>query len=328
MSRKISGDVYVPPEIMMFGKAFVSRWQSDVLNLRTYSLWYNRFVEAALSSFTWEGLPESIPPDYFEKMVFFRGNCALTKRNVNFGDLLGNRFSDFVAAPATPQGTLDVYGNPCKVRMVAQNGSYWTRYASEWVEELPGHLPLVHGADCAICWDSVSRVPLFNAIDAYARKIAEIDRTFDLHNMAQRHPYVLEVDEENQKGARAMFREVQDGEPLILVNRNALDVNNVNVLNMGVPYIGDKLIEDKKALVGEAYTLLGIDNQQTDKRERVQTAEVLSNNEQIAVMRMSRLKSRQRFCDLANDIFGLDISVRWSIGHEFEQMPTDAGGEW
>jgi hypothetical protein len=102
----------------------------------------------------------------------------------------------------------------------------------------------------------------------------------------------------------------------------------LNVLNMQVPYVGDKLIQDKKAIIGEAYTLLGIDNQQNDKRERIQTAEVLSNNEQIAVMRMSRLKARQQFCDRANEIFGLNISVRWSIGHEFEQMPTDAGGEW
>lgn len=327
---KSNEPVYIPPEIMMLGKSYASRYQADLLNLRTYSVWLNRFIEAAISCFTWEGLPNSIPPDYFEKMIFFRGNMALTRRQNNVIDVLGNTFPDYVAAPATPEGKLDIYGNPCKVRLVSQNGDYWTRYASEHVQL--GHSrdvpPVIMQPDCAICWDSMSRIPLFNPIDVYARKIAEIDRTFDLHTMAQRHPFIIEVDEEGQRGARAMFSNIKDGEPAIYVNRNAMQNTTLNVLNMQVPYVGDKLIQDKKAIIGEAYTLLGIDNQQNDKRERVQTAEVLSNNEQIAVMRMSRLKARQQFCDRANEIFGTNISVKWSIGHEFEQMPTDANGEW
>lgn len=328
---KSSEPILVPPEIMMLGKSYASRWQSDVLNFRTYRIWFNRFVEAAISCFTWENLPESIPPDYWEKMIFFRGNMALTMRQNNIVDVLGNSFPDFVAAPATPEGKQDIYGNPCKVRLISVNGDYWTRYASEHVDlsgPRSGLPPIIHPADCAICWDSISRIPLFDMIDAYARRIAEIDRTFDLHTMAQRHPFIIEADEENQRSARALFSNIKDGEPAIFINRNAMNVNGINVLNLQVPYVGDKIIEDKKAIVGEVYTLLGIDNQQSDKRERVQTAEVLSNNEQIAVMRMSRLKARQQFCDRANEIFGTEISVKWSIGHEFEQMPTDASGEW
>lgn len=328
---KNTDGVIVPPEIMMLGKSYASRYQADVLNFRTYSVWLNRFTEAAISCFTWENLPESIPEDYFEKMIFYRGNMALTRRKNNVVDVFGNTYPDFVAAPAIPEGRLDIYGNPCKVRLIAQNGDYWTRYASEHVDlkgTNAGLPPIISPADCAICWDSISRIPLFTPIDVYARKIAEIDRTFDLHTMAQRHPFVIEVDEEGQRGARAMFSQVKDGEPAIYVNRNAMANSTLNVLNMQVPYVGDKLQEDKKAIIGEAYTLLGIDNQQNDKKERVQTAEVLSNNEQIAVMRMSRLKARQQFCDRANEIFGTNISVRWAIGHEFEQMPTDASGEW
>lgn len=328
---KTKEPVYIPPEIMMLGKSYASRWQADLMNLRTYSVWLNRFTEAAISCFTWEGMPDNIPVDFFEKMIFFKGNMALTTRQNNLVDILGNTFPDFVAAPATPQGKLDIYGNPCKVRLISMNGDYWTRYASEHVDltgTRSGMPPLIHQADCAICWDSMSRIPMFNMIDLYARKLAEMDRTYDLHTMAQRHPFVIEVDEEGKRSAQAMFSQVKDGEPAIFVNRNAMTANVLNVLNMQVPYVGDKMLDDKKMIVSEVYTLLGIDNQQQDKKERVQTAEVLSNNEQIAVMRMSRLKARQQFCDRANELFGLDISVRWSIGHEYEAMPTDASGEW
>ena len=328
---KAKEPVYIPPEIMMLGKSYASRYQADLMNLRTYSVWLNRFTEAAISCFTWEGMPDNIPVDYFEKMIFFKGNMALTMRQNNLVDILGNTFPDFVAAPATPQGKLDIYGNPCKVRLISMNGDYWTRYASEHVDltgTRSGMPPLIHPADCAICWDSMSRIPMFNMIDLYARKLAEMDRTYDLHTMAQRHPFVIEVDEEGKRSAQAMFSQVKDGEPAIFVNRNAMTANVLNVLNMQVPYVGDKMLDDKKMIVSEVYTLLGIDNQQQDKKERVQTAEVLSNNEQIAVMRMSRLKARQQFCDRANELFGLDISVRWAIGHEYEAMPTDASGEW
>ena len=64
------------------------------------------------------------------------------------------------------------------------------------------------------------------------------------------------------------------------------------------------------------YTMLGIDNNAAaEKKERVQTAETLANNEQFMIQRNSFLKPRKEFCEKINKMYGWNCDVKWSVPH-------------
>ena len=75
--------------------------------------------------------------------------------------------------------------------------------------------------------------------------------------------------------------------------------------------------------------LLGINNnEQSDKKERLITDEVNSNNYVTDLFLQFRLKQRQDFCENVNKIFGTNISVELSSTFQaFEETLTSEDNE-
>ena len=104
------------------------------------------------------------------------------------------------------------------------------------------------------------------------------------------------------------IKQKQDNEPVIFADKN-LDTNEVSVLNTTSPIVFDKLQVQKTNVLNECLTFLGINNANTDKRERLVTNEVESNNEMIQVNSDVMLEARKQACKEINEMFGLNISV-------------------
>jgi len=92
------------------------------------------------------------------------------------------------------------------------------------------------------------------------------------------------------------------------------------------PYVADKLHADQARIFNMVLSLLGVDNTNTEKRERMLTNEIESNDEEIMLMRRSRLFNRKQFCDAVNKRFGLSIDVRYWAGESdsFDDNEADA----
>jgi len=61
--------------------------------------------------------------------------------------------------------------------------------------------------------------------------------------------------------------------------------------------------------MNEFFTFLGINNVNSDKRERLITNEVDANNEQIEFSAKIMLDSRKKACEKINKMFNLNIDV-------------------
>ena len=314
MGRKANTDEFIPPEVAMFGNRFVRKWQASATTYRTYASWWQLFYTAAVTRFKWEGLPDCIDERYLETCLFMRGTVALCYRTSK-----PNQPIPYIVAPYATEGKLDLYNNPNKIRLLTANGQQFTRHANMWFRRTGnqyGSASDLMPANAAICWDSVTRLPLFNSIDMACRRLAEFDVTIDQHVRSQRVPYVFVVPEEGRANAEAMYNKVDQGDPAIYISPTATSVVQVNALNTGVDYIADKLLNDELKIVSQTYTLLGIDNNAAaEKKERVQTAETVANNEQFLIQRRSCLAARQKFADDALRVFGLDLEPSWSIPH-------------
>lgn len=314
MGRRPNLDGFIPPDVAMFGNRYAIQYQQSAKTYRTYSMWWQLFYTAATTCFKWEGMPDEVDTRFFEKILFMGGSAAITKRAP-----AADQLPLWVVARFAQQGQPDIYNNPNSIIMTAPNGKQWKRHLNTWVRNSGnqhGSEQKLMSADAAACWDNLQRIPLYNAIDIICSRLAEFDLTIDQNLRALRVPYIISVPEEGKKNAEQMFNKIDSGQPAIYMSPLASGVIGLQVFNSGIDYNVDKMLNDELKLVSQAYTLLGIDNNAAaEKKERVQTAETLANNEQFMVQRQSRYLARVQFADRCRKLFGLELEPMWSVPH-------------
>ena len=119
---------------------------------------------------------------------------------------------------------------------------------------------------------------------------------------------MVKCSDKQKMSFKQAIKQKQDNEPVIYGDKN-LDTNDISVLNTTAPIVFDKLQIQKTNVLNECLTFLGINNANTDKRERLVTNEVESNNEMIQVNSDVMLEARKQACKEINEMFGLNISV-------------------
>lgn len=269
---------------------------------RQFYHWRTHLVNLYLTSIEWEGLPGGIDSRAMEYVLMVYGCGAMFEEDG--GHLFG---------AASMADRLNINYNPNRVLITSPAGQSWIRHAQSWV--LDGE---VMGADCALCWDTMSRTPAMSDINYYARRLARIDRVADVNVMAQLTPFVVVGSDAQEMNSRALIERLRNNSQFITYNNQLGDITDaVQVLQTQAPYVADNLYKLKRELLDEYLTSIGIDNDpEADKREARPVAEIVQNNEQVMIARGARLEPRRAFCERVRELFGLDVTVRWSAVHE------------
>lgn len=261
-------------------------WESDISNVGTYEMYYNRLRDYALNMFEWTGLPDSINKRFLELKMLENG------RTVFFKD---PEMGYMVLPVMTDQ--LNVYGDPIGRRA----------YSFNYNRELSPDKSV-------IIWNNYSRTSIIPALRAYAYRLYQVEKTMDVNINAQKTPVLLLTDETQRLTMMNMYMQYEGNEPFIFGNKKGFDPNSVQVLSTEAPFVSDKLMEYKHNLWNEAMTFLGIGNAKQDKKERLVADEVAANDEQIEATRFHMLQARQDACKEINDMFpDLNISVDFKL---------------
>ena len=99
---------------------------------------------------------------------------------------------------------------------------------------------------------------------------------------------------------------------------------DIKIDDLSVPYVADKLLEDRKKIENELLTLFGLNNV-IDKKERLIVDEANANNDYINRNVDLLYKNRKQACDEINEKFGLNISVKRV--NNIEEKIYNEGGE-
>jgi hypothetical protein len=255
----------------------------DLMNDITFYTTYNRLKNIAFNMFTWEGLPDGIKPQYIERLLFSQGKAIFVK-DPNL---------KHICLQANPSDGLNVYGE-------YQN---WYAWGSNGYNEK-------YGIDeCVIIRNNMLMTNTKDQILIYSNKLTDIERTMDVNVKAQKTPKIIACDDKDILTFKNMIKQIDDNFPSIYASKQ-LNINAIQVLDTNSPYVVDKLTDYRHDVTNEALTFLGINNSNTDKKERLVTNEVDSNNEYIECNIGYMLESREKACIEINKMFSLNISVK------------------
>ena len=135
---------------------------------------------------------------------------------------------------------------------------------------------------------------------------------------------------DNKAGAetfKKLFDRVASGEPAVFtdkVQRNEDGTLNWEMFNQDLKnvYITSDILSDMNKIIDMFDTMIGIPNANTDKRERLNTDEVNSNNVDTVSLADTWLENLKEGCKQAREMFGIDIDVDYRF-KEVKDIVTD-----
>lgn len=280
----------------------------------TYSTWFNRLYNIAISRFEWLNLPGTCNEKFIEQVLFFNGFM------VGYKDTALN---SFLIMPCTNNSVLDIFGYPAKVNAYGYNG-YMAQNLTPYTITL-GEEPTK--ADAALLYANYSRCPDLPAVLYFARKLTKIDRTIDVNINVQKTPYIISCGENQRLTVANMFKQVDNFEPAIITTKfyGLNGEKPINVMDLKPPFVADKMQTLKRQVYQEALTYLGIEANTSEKAERQVTEELNANMGETESMRQSPLASRKQFCKEFNKIYGTNIDVKFRSDLQLSQIMENGG---
>lgn len=262
---------------------------SMIVNNKTMIDYLDRLRMLATSLFTWENLDKICgvgASRFLEQSLYDTGRACFIK-----DDELG-----FLVLKANPSDKLNVYNLPIKV--TAWSYGYNKQFDFD---------------DIVYIMNNELLKPTFQCLELFAYRLYETERTIDVNLNAQKTPVLIEGDSKTILTLENVYMKYSGNIPFIFGNKQFDLSNKLNVLKTDAPFIIDKLDIHKHQIFNEALTILGIDNANTDKKERLITNEVESNTDLINYYLNCWYKTRKKACDEINEKFLKDSDIKINI---------------
>ena len=256
-----------------------------IINDRTMIDYIDRLKMLSVSLFTWKDLDKYAGTGasrFLELSLYEEGKGVFVK-----DDELG-----YMALKVNPSDKLNIYNLPTKV--MAWSIGYNKNFNFD---------------DVVYIMNNELQKPTREFMELFAYRLYETERTIDINLQSQKTPILIEGDTKTILTLKNVYMQYSGNTPFIFGNKQFDISNKLNVLKTDAPYIIDKLDVHKHQIFNEALTVLGIDNANTDKKERLITNEVESNEQLITYYLNCFYKTRKKACDEINEKFGLNISI-------------------
>ena len=197
------------------------------------------------NSFTFENLPTELPKRYLTRVLREKGGIAYDKISGLY-------------LPYVRMG-IDVYGLPTGYTLVGYDGTVFTRRADEVI----------------ILRTNPHSVPIQQFLDIQIEKIVEFDISILQNLDAIKTMSVIDVpdikmlntlqnlDDSRRIGASVAFA-------------SSLATKSLNVFSTNAQFFIDKLNEARREIWNDTLAYLGVSTANVDKRERVQSAEIVA----------------------------------------------------
>ena len=257
--------------------------KTDVLNYLTDSFLYERFKLLCLNKIKWNGLEElNIQERHIEEWLFHEGYCLFFE-DPELGHL---------CLKCAGEGQPNVYGDYVKYRATGNNYSY-----------------CVSAEKSVLIENNKMRMPTEKAVIYFIAKLYRLSRSADVNTEQLKLQFLFSATDKNILTVKKIIDEIDNNNYAVITDATMQLDDIVKAIQTGVKCLLPELRDEYNAVLNEALTYFGINNSNTDKRERLITDEANANNQFIDSCAQMFLESRQRACEEINKKFGLKLSV-------------------
>lgn len=252
--------------------------------------YFQYLCSLAYQLFEWKGLPDSVDPRYLEMSLHMFG----------FVGFYNDPKLSYIAVQGAVSGQIDHYNLP----------TYFQASAPSYQKSFPlsNYKDVKIPNSGVVIWNNDYHVPSIPSLRLFAEDLAHIKMVSQINVNAQKTPILLSANDNTKFSIQNIYDQYEGNAPVIITHESA-DPDTIKVHKTDAPFIVDKLNDYRNTIWAEAMTYLGIKNANTDKKERLITDEVQSNDDQIESSTNIYLKSRLEACALINELYGLNISV-------------------
>lgn len=268
------------------------KWQKNALAGQTSdrkTFWFMRILRLASSSIVWDGLPEYIPIQKLEWDITVSGRAIILR------DPITDKYIEGADASC---GNLSIYGQPLDRAASLANGDMIRSDVSESV----------------LISNNQMSLPDLWMYEVMASQLADIDMAIKVNCNTQKTMPILPTTIQQKMTIENAYKMREQNIPYLIVDADSMDISAFNQamqFDNRKSFTSDQLMVVQRELWGRCLTLLGINNTNVEKKERVNTFETNANLDEIMVMRNSRLESRRYACRLMKKKWGLDVDVNY-----------------
>ena len=257
-------------------------------------LYYGDYLfKKLLSVFKFDGLPDGWEENYFKAVLFGRG----------FISIFDDPTYGIICQECSLADTISLYRQPTRVLI-----------ASPFFKK---SFQLRVGKSCEILKVQPDYRSVLDLVGFYADLLAVSAETAGINLFNSKVSYVFFA--ENQAIAEAfkkMYDQMASGKPFTIVDKNLMSEDGMKswdtfVQNVGQNYIVTQVLNDMKTIEDQFNTKIGIPNSNTQKRERLITSEVESNDVDTSALVNVWLDTMNADLKKINAKYGLNISVRY-----------------
>lgn len=281
-------EFYNIDEIMkndMLREYFTIRPKDVDPNSTTYYYYMDMLFRKAMSIYIIEGMPENWDYDYFMSVLLSQGVICVTDTALGIIPL------------RCGLSGINVYNHPTTAIIA---------------NPVLGNLDRTIDEDCTIIKMSHTyRSDIMPICDRYATLLAQCDSSISVNLQNSKVTFIaLASSKQVAQSMRAMYDKISAGEPAVFVKGDQINGDNILYNHVKENFIASDVQILKRKLMSEFLTEIGVNNTNTDKRERLTDDEVQANNGEVQLNAGYWFDNIKEGIDQTNKMFGLNLTVK------------------
>ena len=264
----------------------------------------NWCLKKLFGAFEFGGVPDTWDYDYMLENLFMYGYLAITDTSIGVIPLrCGVTGINVFNHPTTA-----IFANPV---------------LGNFERNLYGNNP---ATDCALVklqYDFMGAMPVINR---YAALLALCDNSISVNLRNSKVAFIGFVSSKQQAATvEKMYSDIDRGKPAVYVKRgDGITSEDIYYNHVKETYIANDVQLLKQSIKNDFLTEVGLNNANTDKRERLIVDEVNANNDEVQANVQHWLDNIREGLRRANSLFGLNLSVKL---RKFDGGKADAENE-
>lgn len=274
---------------------------TDKTKSKQYYIRY--FLNRTQQIFKYDGLPETIPQNWYEADLQCNGNVCITRAND------GNLYS-FVGSPG---GELNEYYLPT----IYNINNPFLKFSKT----------IKLNSDGIMVLNDSQFMGLLPIISRYAELLVECDISLRMNIIMSRATGLISANNDTTKASAELFlKQLEDGKIGVIADDLIFEGLKVQPYQTGATQTITNLIEVRQYYLGMLFNEIGLNSNFNLKRESINSTETQLNRDCLFPLIDEMLEERRKAWEKVNSMFGTSVTVSlnsvWELSEKEMEVET------